>query len=124
MRRSNQPSRGSLAVALLSATAAMVGCDGGTGSANGNVAMDPAGTGGSGDPMMSTYTVSATVTGLTGPGLVLELNGSQDQIVAADGTVTFPSGLMMGAAYAVTVKTQPTTRREICGVNNGSGTIG
>ena len=36
----------------------MVGCDGGSGSANG---ADPA-TGGSGDPMMSTYTVSVTVT--------------------------------------------------------------
>lgn len=69
------------------------------------------------------YSISATVTGLTGQGLVLELNGSQDQIVAADGTVTFPSGVMMGAAYAVTVKTQPATRREICGVSNGSGTI-
>lgn len=70
------------------------------------------------------YSVSATVTGLTGQGLVLELNGSQDQIVVADGTVTFPSGVMTGAPYAVTVKTQPTTRREICGVSNGSGTIG
>jgi len=70
------------------------------------------------------YTVSVTVTGVTGQGLVLELNGSQDQKVAADGTVTFPSGLMTGASYAVTVKTQPTTRREICVVSNGSGTIG
>jgi 6-phosphogluconolactonase (cycloisomerase 2 family) len=69
------------------------------------------------------YTVSVTVTGLTGQGLILELNGSQDQMVAADGTVTFPSGLMTGASYAVTVKTQSTTRREICGVSNGSGTI-
>jgi len=70
-----------------------------------------------------TYTVTATVTGLIGQGVVLELNGSQDQMVAADGTVTFPSGLMTGASYAVTVKTQPTTRRDICGVSNGSGTI-
>jgi hypothetical protein len=70
------------------------------------------------------YSVSATVTGLTGSGLVLELNGSQDQTVAADGTVTFPNGVLMGAAYAVTVKSQPKTRREICGVSNGSGTIG
>lgn len=69
------------------------------------------------------YTVSVTVSGLTGQGLVLELNGSQDQMVAKDGTVTFASRLMRGASYAVTVKTQPTTRREICGLSNGSGTI-
>jgi hypothetical protein len=73
---------------------------------------------------MSTYIVSATVTGLTGQGLVLELNGGQDQAVAADGAVTFPSGLMTGASYTVTVSSQPTMRREICGVTHGSGTIG
>jgi 6-phosphogluconolactonase len=111
MRCSNQPSRGSLAIALLSATAAMVGCDGGSGSANG----DP--------PMMSTYTVSATVTGLSGQGLVLELNGSQDKTVATDGTVTFPSGLMTGAAYAVTVKTQPTDPTQTCVLTGGTGTV-
>lgn len=91
MRRSEQPSRVSLAIALLFATAAMVGCDGGTGSGNGSLAMER-GTDGTGDPM-----VSATVVGLTGEGLVLELNGGQDQSVAADGTVTFPSGLTTGA---------------------------
>lgn len=124
MTRSNQPARASLATGVLTAAAAMIGCDGGTGSSNGTLAMDR-GTAGSGDPSVNTYTVTATVTGLTGQGgLVLELNGSQDQIVASDGTVSFPSGLTTGAAYAVTVKTQPATRREICGVSNGSGTIG
>jgi 6-phosphogluconolactonase (cycloisomerase 2 family) len=71
----------------------------------------------------NSFTVSVTVNGLTGGGLVLELNGTQDQTVASDGTVTFPDGLATGASYAVTVKTQPTTQREICGVSSGSGTI-
>jgi len=75
-------------------------------------------------PPALTYTVSVTVTGLTGEGLVLELNGGQDQAVFADGTVTFPSGLMTSVSYTVTVSTQPAMRREICSVTNGSGTIG
>ena len=70
----------------------------------------------------TTYTVGGTVGGLTGSGLVLSLNsGAQTLPVAANGAFTFPSGLANGAAYAVTVGTQPSG--QTCSVTNGSGTI-
>jgi 6-phosphogluconolactonase (cycloisomerase 2 family) len=71
----------------------------------------------------STYTITATVTGLTGSGLTLELNSGQSVPIADNGPVTFPAQLANGAAYTVTVQTQPTTSREVCGIGNASGTI-
>jgi len=129
MRRSDKSPHRAFAISLLSVAVAMVGCSGsgGSGPGNGSAASVAAGdmtSSGGGNGRVSTYTVSATVTGLTGQGLVLQLNGGQDQSVLADGSVTFPSGLMTGASYPVTVSTQPAMRREICGVTNGSGMIG
>jgi len=130
VKRSNDPSRKGLAIVLLSAVAAICGCSGSGSSATGGTSavaagqMTSGGSNGSGNGETGTYTVSATVTGLTGQGLVLELNGGQDQAVSADGTVTFPSALTTGAPYTVTVSSQPAARREICGVTNGFGTIG
>ena len=124
MRCNNSSRRGSIAITILAAAGAMTGCGGTAGSGEavaGN--MSASGAGASGKATMATYTVSATVTGLSGSGLTLELNGGQSQAVAADGTVTFPSGLTSGSSYAVTVASQPTTPREICGVANGSGAI-
>jgi subtilisin-like proprotein convertase family protein len=71
----------------------------------------------------TTYTVGGNVGGLTGSGLVLSLNaGAQTLPVAANGAFTFPTGLADGAAYAVTIGTQPSG--QTCSVANGSGTIG
>ena len=70
----------------------------------------------------TTYTVGGSVGGLTGSGLVLSLNaGAQTLPVAANGAFTFPTGLANGAAYAVTIGTQPSG--QTCSVANGSGTI-
>jgi hypothetical protein len=71
---------------------------------------------------VATYTVGGTVSGLTGTGLTLKLNGDSDLAIAADGAFTFVGGLTSGSAYAVTVGTQPTG--QTCTVANGSGTIG
>ncbi|WP_395681781.1 reprolysin-like metallopeptidase [Dokdonella sp.] len=69
-----------------------------------------------------TFTVGGTVNGLTGSGLVLSLNGGAQSLpVAATGGFTFPTALANGAAYAVTVGTQPSGQS--CSVGNGSGTI-
>ena len=71
-----------------------------------------------------TYTVGGSASGLAGAGLVLKLNGGNDLPVAANGAFTFPGGLVSGAAYAVTVDTQPVSPAQTCTVANGSGTIG
>src|SRR5580698_9189291 len=53
------------------------------------------------------YTVSGTVTGLTGTGLVLEVNGSQNLAIGTNGTFSFPGALPSGSSYVVTVQSQP-----------------
>jgi subtilisin-like proprotein convertase family protein len=71
----------------------------------------------------TTYTVGGNVSGVSGAGLVLSLNsGAQSLPISASGSFTFPTGLASGAAYAVTVGTQPSGLT--CTVANGSGTIG
>ena len=68
-----------------------------------------------------TYSVGGTVSGLSGT-VVLENNGGNDLSVSASGPFTFSSGLAAGAAYNVTVKTNPPG--QTCSVANGTGTIG
>jgi 6-phosphogluconolactonase (cycloisomerase 2 family) len=74
-------------------------------------------------PPASTYTIGGTVTGLTGTGLTLADNGGDILTVPAKATsFTFATALASGAAYAVTVATQPTG--QTCTVSTGSGTVG
>jgi 6-phosphogluconolactonase (cycloisomerase 2 family) len=68
-----------------------------------------------------TFTISATVSGLTGTGLVLQDNGASNLTVTANGTATFATALNTGATYAVTVLTQPTG--QTCTVGAGTGTV-
>ena len=73
-------------------------------------------------PSSQGYTVGGSVSGLTTAGLVLA-NGGETVSVAANATsFTLPSMVATGAAYAVTVKTQPT--HVICSVSKGSGIMG
>lgn len=74
-------------------------------------------------PPVTTYTVTATVTGLAGSGLTLLDSGGDSKAVSANGSVTFATALATAATYAVTVGTQPTTPSQTCTVTNGSGTI-
>ena len=90
---------------------------------------DSAGNAGSGSSVSNSfdispvlYTVGGTVTGLgSGLNLVLQLNGSDDELVVADGLFIFATGLANGAAYAISVSTQPIG--QTCGVDNGNGVI-
>jgi hypothetical protein len=66
------------------------------------------------------YTIGGTVSGLTGTGLVLQVNGGNNLTVSASGTFTFSTAVAGGAAYSVTVLTQPTGQS--CTVTSGSGT--
>jgi uncharacterized repeat protein (TIGR03803 family) len=70
------------------------------------------------------HTVSVTVSGLSGTGLALQLNGGNDLLVTANGSVAFAASIDSGATYAVSVETQPTLPTQICSVTDGSGTIG
>jgi sugar lactone lactonase YvrE len=65
--------------------------------------------------------LSGTITGLTTSGLVIK-NGS-DELTVSSGASTFQLGstVASGAAYSVTIKTQPTGKT--CSVANGSGTM-
>ncbi len=78
--------------------------------------------GGGGGAPGGSYTVSGTVSGLTGSGLVLQNNGVDDLNVMANGSFTFTGAIANGGTYNVAVRTQPSG--QACTVNNGSGVIG
>jgi 6-phosphogluconolactonase len=69
------------------------------------------------------YTISGTVSGMIGSGLVLQDNGGDDRTMTTNGAFAFVTALTSGTAYSVTVKTQPTNPSQTCVVSNGSGTI-
>ena len=66
------------------------------------------------------YTIGGAVSGLTGSGLVLQNNSSDNHPVLASGAFTFATAIGSGSPYAVTVLTQPTG--QTCTVQNGNGT--
>lgn len=69
-----------------------------------------------------TYSVSGTVSGLTGT-LVLRVNATTDVSVTANGAVTLATALANGASYSIAVKTQPVNPTQQCDLANASGTI-
>ena len=69
----------------------------------------------------ASYTVGGSVSGLSGT-VVLQDNGGDALSVAANGSFTFATPLASGAAYAVTVRTNPAG--QVCTVSGGSGTVG
>jgi len=71
----------------------------------------------------STYRINASISGLSGSQLVLQLNAGSDLAVMANGTSTFAASLTSGATYQVTVKSQPASPQQVCAVKNGSGAV-
>jgi hypothetical protein len=69
------------------------------------------------------YTVGGNVSGLTGTGLVLQNNAGDDLPVGSDGDFVFPTALIDGSTFAVSVLTQPISPGQSCNVSNGSGTL-
>lgn len=74
-------------------------------------------------PATSTYNVGGTVSGLLGTGLVLQNNAGDEIPVAKNGSFTFPTKLAAGAAFDVTIKTQPTAPTQTCVVSGGKGSV-
>ena len=68
------------------------------------------------------YTIGGTVTGPVGSGFTLLDNGGDTLTISASGSFTFATPVATGAAFAVTVGTQPTAAT--CTVTNGTGTVG
>jgi 6-phosphogluconolactonase len=92
---------------------ALVACGGGGGGGGTN---NP--------PAPSSYTIGGAVTGLSASGLVLQNNAGNDLVVSTAGNFTFSTPVASGAAYAVTIKTQPNLGpAQRCSVTNGSGTV-
>jgi len=78
------------------------------------------GGGGGGSSAPASYAIGGSVSGLTQlSGVVLQNNGGDALSMSADGAFTFASRVASGAAYDVTVKTQPTG--ETCTVTDGQG---
>ena len=95
---------------LLAASMLVTACGGGGGGY---------GDGGSGGP--ATYSVSGTISGLTGT-VVLQNNGTDNLSISTNGPFTFRTPLPVNVAYNVTVLTQPTG--QVCTVANPQETYG
>jgi len=69
------------------------------------------------------YTVGGSVSGLSGSGLVMQNNGGDNLSITGNGSFTFPSALVDGSSYSISVQTQPGSPNQNCAVTNGSGSI-
>jgi hypothetical protein len=69
------------------------------------------------------YTISGTVSGLSGSGLVLQATGGNILAVSASGGFRFPTALANGSAYTISVQTQPSSPSQTCAISPANGTI-
>jgi len=69
------------------------------------------------------FSVGGTVTGLNGSGLILRINGASDLTIVANGAFAFPQTVLSGAAYNVTIVTQPSSPAQKCAVQNATGGV-
>jgi hypothetical protein len=68
-----------------------------------------------------THTIGATVIGLGANAVVHVFNGADNVPIAANGSFIFPTAVVSGGSYSVTVGTP--TSAQTCAVQNGSGTV-
>jgi hypothetical protein len=94
---------------------------GGSGDSDGNGHGENDGNDDGGSQLETNYTISATVTGLAGSGLVLQNNGADDLTIDIDGVFSFATALIDGDSYAVTIAAHP--GGQSCSVVNGNGTV-
>jgi uncharacterized delta-60 repeat protein len=70
-----------------------------------------------------TFTVSGSISGLAGSGLVLQDQTRGVPLNASGNAFAFTNALSNGDAYHIVVQTQPSNPLQICTVTNGQGTI-
>ena len=71
----------------------------------------------------STFLVKGTVSGLTGTGLVLRNNDTEDLAVTSSGTFSFTQPIASGDEYDVSVLVQPVSPQQNCSVIEGTGVV-
>jgi len=64
------------------------------------------------------YSIGGSITGLAAPGLALQLNGGNDLGITVGNSFVFPTKLPSGAAYAISVRNNPTG--QTCSVTSGA----
>lgn len=69
-----------------------------------------------------TYTIGGSISGLTNEGLILANGTDTDTPVTGDQSFVFPTAVVAGTSYSVTVQLQPDAL--MCTVANGTGVIG
>lgn len=100
-----------VSAAIMSCVVWVYGCGGG---GAGGIPAPPA--------TPSTFSIGVTVTGLSGAGLRLGIDG-EALAVANDGVARFATRQRTGARYDVIVLKQPVMPAQFCAVENGTGTI-
>jgi hypothetical protein len=78
--------------------------------------------GGGGRPPPS-FSIGGTVSGLSGSGLVLQLNGGSALMILGNGAFTFPTQIARGSNFTVSASVQPLNPSQTCSIANGSGRI-
>jgi serine/threonine protein kinase, bacterial len=79
---------------------------------------------GGGDSQPSSVSLGGSVTGLSTGGLVLSSGTEALPLASGSTAFTFDTGLAPGAAYAVRIGSQPSSRDQFCSVTNGNGIAG
>ncbi len=76
------------------------------------------------DCTTNTFTIGGTVIGLAGTGLVLQNNGGDDLPIPSDGSFTFPTPVVSGQPYVITVLSRPSGPLQDCTLTGDAGTVG
>ena len=69
------------------------------------------------------FTIGGTISNLQGSGLVLANNGGDRFTPSASGPFTFPTAMLSGSSYSVTVQSPPVRPLQICQVQSGAGVV-
>jgi len=96
-------------ILVLGASLPLLGCGGSGGG------------GGTSTSSQNTYTISGTVSGLSGTGLALQNNGSDYLLITGSGSFSFDKPIPSGGVYNVTIDGEPDNPIQLCLVANGSG---